>query len=70
MRDPKLDVVGCGSMVVDLIYRTPRILRADEKILLHHHGADGQAEQRSVGGVVRQIRVVSENVLAMLRVYT
>ena len=52
MRDTKLDVVGCGSMVVDLIYRTPRLLRADQKILLHPHGADGKVEQRSVGGVV------------------
>ncbi|MGD0073057.1 MAG: PfkB family carbohydrate kinase [Candidatus Binataceae bacterium] len=51
MRDAKLDVAGCGSMVVDLIYRTPRILRADEKILLRPHGTGGAAEQRSVGGV-------------------
>ena len=25
MVETKLDVVGCGSMVVDLFYRTPRI---------------------------------------------
>ena len=50
MRDTKLDVVGCGSMVVDLLYRTPRFLRADEKILLTR-GPQGQAETRAVGGV-------------------
>src|SRR5277367_5136289 len=52
MAEEKLDVVGCGSMVVDLIYRTPRIVRADEKILLLQHAPEGHAEQRAVGGVV------------------
>ena len=51
MRDPKLDAIGCGSMVVDLIYRTPRILRADEKILLQQQSPDGATQQRMVGGV-------------------
>ena len=37
-------------MVVDLLYRTPRFLRADEKILLTR-GPQGQAETRAVGGV-------------------
>lgn len=55
MAEPKLDVVGCGSMVVDLFYRTPRIISADEKIILdaNGHGPAGLAmEQASVGGVV------------------
>jgi sugar/nucleoside kinase (ribokinase family)/D-arabinose 5-phosphate isomerase GutQ len=53
MSDAKLDVIGCGSMVADLIYRTPRLLRADEKILLHpYRDGDGGAERRLVGGVV------------------
>jgi len=40
-------------MVADLIYRTPRLLRADEKILLHpYRDGDGGAERRLVGGVV------------------
>ena len=53
MSDAKLDVIGCGSMVADLIYRTPRLLRADEKILLHpYRDGNGGAERRLVGGVV------------------
>ncbi len=51
MVDSKLDVVGCGSMVVDLFYRTPRIIRADEKVILDANGAVA-IEQASVGGVV------------------
>jgi arabinose-5-phosphate isomerase len=52
MGERKLDVAGCGSMVVDLFYRTPRIIQADEKILLDG-GRDGDpAEQPAVGGVV------------------
>ncbi len=49
----KLDAAGCGSMVVDLFYRTPRIIGAEEKILI-----DGDRRRRSnpvqaeVGGVV------------------
>src|ERR1035437_6976889 len=43
MAEEKLDVVGCGSMVVDLFYRTPRIIRADEKILLRAHTASAFA---------------------------
>jgi len=45
MAEEKLDVVGCGSMVVDLFYRTPRIIRADEKILLRPHTASAAIEQ-------------------------
>ncbi len=53
MPDAKLDVIGCGSMVADLIYRTPRLLRADEKILLRpYRDGDGGAERRLIGGVV------------------
>ena len=52
MVDSKLDVVGCGSMVVDLFYRTPRIIKADEKVILDANGASVAIEQASVGGVV------------------
>ena len=52
MVDSKLDVVGCGSMVVDLFYRTPRIIKADEKVILDANGAGAPIEQASVGGVV------------------
>jgi len=52
MVDSKLDVVGCGSMVVDLFYRTPRIIRADEKVILDANGNGAAIEQASVGGVV------------------
>jgi len=54
MAESKLDVVGCGSMVVDLFYRTPRIISADEKVILDASRPLGSAaiEQASVGGVV------------------
>ncbi len=55
MAEPKLDVAGCGSMVVDLFYRTPRIINSDEKVILdaNGQGPGGLAiEQASVGGVV------------------
>ena len=52
MAEHKLDVVGCGSMVVDMFYRTPRIIRADEKILLHPHSASAAIERTQVGGLV------------------
>ena len=52
MAEEKLDVVGCGSMVVDLFYRTPRIIRADEKILLRAHTASAAIERTQVGGLV------------------
>ncbi len=48
----KLDVVGCGSMVVDLFYRTPRIIKADEKVILDAGSRSATIEQASVGGVV------------------
>jgi sugar/nucleoside kinase (ribokinase family)/D-arabinose 5-phosphate isomerase GutQ len=52
MVETKLDVVGCGSMVVDVFYRTPRIIRADEKILLRSHTASAAIERTEVGGLV------------------
>jgi len=48
--DKQLDLVGIGSMVVDLIYRVPRISSADEKLILEHH-SDGDLLKRVVGGV-------------------
>src|SRR5271157_3732144 len=51
MAEPKLDAVGCGSMVVDLFYRTPRIIKAEEKILLDAHRASGEIQRAEVGGV-------------------
>ena len=53
MAEPKLDVAGCGSMVVDLFYRTPKFVRADEKIALDaHHDDGGRMERAAVGGLV------------------
>src|SRR6516165_11220240 len=52
MADGKLDVVGCGSMVVDLFYRAPRIITADEKTILDAHDAGGSVERTQVGGLV------------------
>lgn len=51
MPDTKLDVAGCGSMVVDLFYRAPRIIRADEKTVLSAHDSDGAIERARVGGL-------------------
>lgn len=51
MADALLDAVGCGSMVVDLFRRTPRIISADEKILLDGEGTSA-SDQLAVGGVV------------------
>jgi len=39
-------------MVVDLFYRTPRIIQADEKILLRSHGAGAAMERTAIGGLV------------------
>ncbi|MBI4482048.1 MAG: SIS domain-containing protein [Acidobacteria bacterium] len=50
MRD-QLDLVGIGSMVVDVIRRTPRLISAEEKIALDSFG-DGAMVRRVVGGVV------------------
>jgi sugar/nucleoside kinase (ribokinase family)/D-arabinose 5-phosphate isomerase GutQ len=52
MAEAKLDVAGCGSVVVDLFYRTPRFVRAEEKIALDAHHDDGRMERAAVGGLV------------------
>ena len=53
MAEAKLDLAGCGSMVVDLFYRTPKFVRADEKIALYaHHDDGGRMERAAVGGLV------------------
>jgi sugar/nucleoside kinase (ribokinase family)/D-arabinose 5-phosphate isomerase GutQ len=52
MAEAKLDVAGCGSMVVDLFYRTPRFVRAEEKIALEAHHDNGRIERAAVGGLV------------------
>lgn len=52
MPETKLDAVGCGSMVVDQFYRTPRIISADEKILLDSGRNGSASEPPAVGGVV------------------
>jgi sugar/nucleoside kinase (ribokinase family)/D-arabinose 5-phosphate isomerase GutQ len=51
MAEAPLDAIGCGSMVVDQFRRTPRIITADEKILLDGAGA-AATDQLAVGGVV------------------
>ncbi|MCW5970964.1 MAG: SIS domain-containing protein [Blastocatellales bacterium] len=51
MNETRFDLVGIGSMVVDLIYRTPRIIGAEEKILLNRYDS-GEPVKRLVGGVV------------------
>ncbi len=38
-------------MVVDLFYRTPRIIKANEKILLGAHRGGGEIQRMAVGGV-------------------
>src|SRR6266851_1984232 len=50
--EEKLDVAGCGGMVVDLFHRTPRIIGADEKILLDARRDGAATQQAAVGGVV------------------
>jgi arabinose-5-phosphate isomerase len=46
-----LDVVGIGSMVVDHLRRSPRILRGDEKGILRVYES-GESARSFVGGVV------------------
>jgi sugar/nucleoside kinase (ribokinase family) len=50
MAEGDLDAAGCGSMVVDLFHRTPRIINAEEKILLDSDGKS-PAIEAAVGGV-------------------
>ncbi|HEX5083034.1 MAG TPA: hypothetical protein VFY40_13390, partial [Blastocatellia bacterium] len=45
------DLVGIGSMVVDLIYRTPRLISGEEKIKLRQYGDGGGTVKTLVGGV-------------------
>jgi sugar/nucleoside kinase (ribokinase family)/D-arabinose 5-phosphate isomerase GutQ len=52
MPETKLDAVGCGSMVVDQFIRTPRIISAEEKILLDSGRNGAPPEPPAVGGVV------------------
>lgn len=46
----RFDLVGIGSMVVDLIYKTPRIIGSEEKISLDRY-ENGSTTQMLVGGV-------------------
>ena len=41
MAEAKLDLAGCGSMVVDLFYRTPKFVRAE---LYLYHFTDSHAD--------------------------
>src|ERR1700687_3270277 len=52
MADLKLDAVAAGSMVVDAFCRAPRIISADEKILLDSGRNGSASEPPAVGGVV------------------
>ncbi|HYB12813.1 MAG TPA: PfkB family carbohydrate kinase [Myxococcota bacterium] len=47
----RLDIAGIGSMVVDELYRSPRILGPDEKTILRPF-EDGARSHTFVGGVV------------------
>jgi sugar/nucleoside kinase (ribokinase family) len=49
--EKRFDLVGIGSMVVDLIYRTPRIIGCEEKIALRQHET-GEMIKKLVGGVI------------------
>jgi sugar/nucleoside kinase (ribokinase family)/D-arabinose 5-phosphate isomerase GutQ len=48
--EKRFDLVGIGSMVVDMIYRTPRIIGSEEKISLQRYPS-GEAVRKLVGGV-------------------
>jgi len=50
-RGARLDIAGIGSMVVDELYRSPRILGPDEKAILRPF-EDGARSHAFVGGVV------------------
>ena len=51
MKEKYFDLVGIGSMVVDLIYRTPRLISGEEKIKLRQYGDGGGTVKTLVGGV-------------------
>jgi arabinose-5-phosphate isomerase len=48
--EKRFDLVGIGSMVVDIIHRVPRIIGGEEKIALGKHDS-GEAVKKLVGGV-------------------
>lgn len=48
--EKRFDLVGIGSMVVDMIYRTPRIIGSEEKISLQSYPS-GEVVRKLVGGV-------------------
>lgn len=50
MNEKRFDLVGIGSMVVDLMYKTPRIISSEEKIALEPFD-NGSMMQMLVGGV-------------------
>src|SRR5215813_4265058 len=50
MMEKIFDLVGVGSMVVDLIYRAPRLISGEEKIELGRYDA-GETVKTLVGGV-------------------
>jgi arabinose-5-phosphate isomerase len=50
MNEKQFDLVGIGSMVVDLIYRAPRIIGAEEKIILGKYET-GEVTKKLVGGL-------------------
>lgn len=50
MQEKRFDLVGIGSMVVDFIYRTPRLIGVDEKISLNIY-EHGEAVKKFAGGV-------------------
>ena len=52
MTDTKLDVVGIGSMAVDRVHRSPRILAGGEKGILRDVGEGAGPVRSYVGGVV------------------
>ena len=51
MKEQHFDLVGVGSMVVDLIYRTPRLISGEEKIKLRQYDSGGETVKMMVGGV-------------------
>jgi arabinose-5-phosphate isomerase len=50
--DATLDVVGIGSMVVDRVHRVPKLLGADQKVILRDLQGGGGPMRAFIGGVV------------------
>ena len=46
--EKRFDLVGIGSMVVDMIYRTPRIIGSEEKISLQSYPS-GEVVRKLLG---------------------